>query len=62
MQYLLQHFGTKPRQHINAILGEVVDHFGPLAMSNEAKDAPQTWHADLSICRDQNVAGLHTPA
>lgn len=30
-------------------------------MTNQTEDAPQAWHADLSICGYQHVAGLHTP-
>lgn len=62
MKYLLQHFRTEPWQHVDAVLGEIVDYFGSLAVTNEAEDAPQARHADLTVGRDQNVAGLHTPA
>lgn len=38
-----------------------MDHLGPLAVSDEAENAAQTRHADLPVCRDQDVAGLHAP-
>lgn len=38
--YLLQHLGAEPRQHLDAVLGEVVDHSGPLAMTDQTEDAP----------------------
>lgn len=62
VEYLLQHLRAEPRQHLHAVLGEVVDDPGPLSMTDQAEDAPQTRHADLSVCCDQHVARLHAPA
>lgn len=60
--YLLQHLRAEPGQNFDAVLGEVVDHLGSLSVTDQAEDAAQTRHAHLSVCRDQHVAGLHTPA
>lgn len=49
-QYLLQHLRAEPGQHLDAVLGEVVDHLGPLSVTDQAEDAPQTRHAHLSVC------------
>lgn len=60
--YLLQHLGAEPRQHLDAVAGEVVHHLGPLAVTDQAEDAAQTRHAHLAVGRDQHVAGLHAAA
>lgn len=39
--YLLQHLGAEPGQHLDAVLGEVVDHPGSLAVTDQAEDAAQ---------------------
>ena len=62
MPYLLQHFRAEPGQHLDAVLREVVDNLGPLTVTDQTEDTPQTGHAHLSVCRDQYMAGLHTPA
>lgn len=60
--YLLQHLGAEPRQHLDAVLREVVHHLGPLAVSDQADDAAEARHAHLAVGGNQHVAGLHAPA
>lgn len=60
--YLLQYLWAQPGQDVYAVLGEVVDDTCSLAIADQAEDAPQARQVYLAICRDQHMAGLHTPA
>jgi len=42
VRYLLQHLRAEPGQHLDAVLGKVVDNSGPLAVTDQTEDAPQT--------------------
>lgn len=60
--YLLQDLRAEPRQDLDAEFGEIVNYFKTLAVSDHAQIAAQAGEVHLSICRNQHMTGLHTPA
>lgn len=59
---LLENFWAEPRQDLDTVFWKIMDCTLPLPMADHAEAAAQTGQVDLPSCRNQNVAGLDTPA